>query len=88
MVTKKNTAAKKAADKTEKKTVSPEVIYDVLHGKYGAPEERNAKLRAAGFNPSIVTKKINDLTKLAEQIKPLKEKAGDFFGCVLCILDD
>ena len=81
MINKKT--AKKA---TEKKSVTPELITKVLRGEYGAPEERSAKLKAEGYNPSVVTKKINDLAKLADQIRPLTEKVGDYGECLLILL--
>ena len=87
MGTKKVSAVKKAASENTKKSVTPVVVYDVLCGKYGAPEERNAKLKAAGYSPSVVTKKINELTKLAEQIKPLTDRAGGYYGCLRVLLE-
>ena len=79
--TKKKTPAKK-----EVKHITPELIYEVLHGKYGDENERKIKLTAAGYNPSAVTKKINELKKIAEEIKPLKEKAGDYYGCLFAMM--
>lgn len=87
MATKKTTTTKKTTSKAVKKSVTPELIYDVLHGKYGPEGERNRRLTAEGYSPSAVTKKINDLTKLAEHVKPLKDKAGDYFGCLLMMLE-
>ena len=86
--TKKVTKTTKAAPKKEVKHVTPALISDVLNGKYGTESERGCKLTAAGYNPSAVTKKINDLKKLAEQLKPIKEKAGAYYECLLCVLDD
>lgn len=88
---KKAVEKKASAKKVEKKDVrhiTPELIYDVLHGKYGAEGERNRHLTAAGYNPSAVTKKINELKKLAAEVAPIKEKTGDYFGSLLFILDD
>ena len=68
--------------------MTPELIYDVLHWKYGCEGERNINFTAAGYNPSAVTKKINDLKKMVEQMKPIKEKVGEYYGCLLCMLDD
>lgn len=84
----KKAPTKKTATKKEAKHITPELIYDVIHGKYGDADERKGALTAAGFNPSAVTKKINDLQKMAAEIKPFKEKAGDYYGCLLCLLDD
>ena len=84
---KKTTKTTKSVTKKEVKHVTPELIHDVLNGKYGNESERGRKLTAAGYNPSAVTKKINDLKKLAEQLKPIKEKAGAYYECLLCVLD-
>lgn len=83
---KKSVATKSA--KKEVKHITPSVIYDVLHGKYGNEGERNRKLTAAGYSPSAVTKKLNDLKKLVEELKPIQEKAGAFYGCLLSMVAD
>ena len=84
MATKKN-----AKKEIIKKPVTPDVICDVLNGKYGAEpgKERNDALRADGINPSIVTKHLNELEKLAEQMKPLFDAAGEYAGCLMMLLD-
>lgn len=84
MATKK-AETKKATAKKNVKHVTPELIRDVLNGKYGAEGERNRKLVAEGYNPSAVTKKINDLKKMAEDFKPLIERVGDYYGCLFTI---
>lgn len=83
---------KKKITKTEKvvkKPVTPDVICDVLNGKYGSEEgkERNDALRADGINPSVVTKRINELKKLAEEMKPLFNAAGEYAGCLMLLID-
>ena len=85
MATKKT--EKKTPVKKEVKHITPELIFDVLHGKYGNEDERKIKLTAAGYSPSAVTKKINDLKKVAEELKPIREKAGDYWGCVFCLIE-
>lgn len=72
-----------------KKPVTPEVLCDVINGKYGAEagKERNDALRADGINPSIVTKHLNELKKLADQMKPLFDAAGEYAGCLMMLLD-
>lgn len=82
----KKVETKKTTPKKEVKHVTPELIYDVLHGKYGSEGERNRKLLAEGYSPSAVTKKINDLKKLAVEFKPFVDKAGDYYGCLFCII--
>jgi len=81
-------ATKKTLKKKEVKHITPELIYDVLHGKYGQEGERNIRLTAAGYSPSAVTKKINQLKALAEKMAPIKKEAGIYYGCLFCILDD
>lgn len=89
MATKKTETKKTTKSaKKEVKHITPELIHDVLHGKYGAEGERNHKLLAAGYNPSAVTKKINDLKKLAAEVQPMKAKTGAYWACLLCMLDD
>lgn len=87
MVTKKNTkkvaTSVKKPVKKEVKHVTPELITDVISGKYGEEGQRNVKLTAAGYNPSAVTKKLNDLKKLAAELNPIKEKAGAYWEILL-----
>lgn len=85
--TEKKTPVKKPAKK-EVKHITPDVIYDVLDGKYGTEGERNRKLTAAGYSPSAVTKKLNDLAKLVEELEPIKTKAGKYYGCLLAMVSD
>ena len=91
MATKKTTTKKaapaKQSAKKEVKHITPDLIFDVLHGVYGAEGERNIKLTAAGYNPSAVIKKINELNKLAEELRPIKEKSGAYYRCVFALLD-
>jgi len=86
MATKKTTTKKaasaKKATKKEVKHITPTLICDVLNGKYGAEGERNIKLTAEGYNPSAVTRKINELKKLAEELKPIQKKAGVYYDCL------
>ena len=84
MATKKT---EKKPVKKEVKHITPELIFDVLHGKSGGEGERNIKLTAAGYSPSAVTKKINDLKKIAAEMTPIREKAGDYWGCVFCLIE-
>ena len=77
-----------ALKKLIKKHITPELIEAVLEGAYGEGKERNAKLKEDGYAPSAVTKKINDLKKLAEELAPMKTKAGDYFRCVLHLMTE
>ena len=53
----------------------PQVITDILDGKYGTGQERVQKLTAAGYNAEAVQKKINELYGIALTIK--KKLAGN-----------
>ena len=74
----------------EKKPVTPSVICDVLDGKYGfeAGKERNAALKADGINPSVVTKRLNELKKLTDKLRPIFDEAGEYAGCLMLMLDE
>lgn len=78
------TTTKKAAKAAipEKKSVTPELICEVLRGEWGDEKERSAKLKAAGYAPSVVTKKIKALKEIANAIKPAMDAAGDYFVCL------
>ena len=36
---------------------------DVIDGKYGNGEERKARLKAAGYDPAEVQKRVNQMVK-------------------------
>lgn len=46
--------------KTTAKKITKKVVDDVIAGKYGNGDERKAKLKAAGYNPDTVQKKVNE----------------------------
>ena len=91
MATKKTTkkaapekkATKKVPVKNEVKHITPELIKDVLDGKYGPEGERNHKLLAAGYSPSAVTKKLRALEKMADEVRPVIEKSGDYWALLV-----
>ena len=85
--TTKKVAPAKKEQKKEVKHVTPELIMDVLNGKYGAEGERNIKLTAAGYSPSAVTKKLNELKKIQEETEAIMKKAGLYFGVVLAMME-
>ena len=47
------------------------VVAEVLANRYGTGEERNARLKADGYDPESVQKKINELYAIAAKIKPM-----------------
>lgn len=73
---------KKVVKKTESKKITPELICEVLAGKWGDEKTRSAKLKEAGYAPSVVTKKIKALTEIAIAIKPAMDAAGDYAVCL------
>lgn len=84
MATKKTTkTVDKKPVKKEVKHITPELIYDVLRGEYGPEGERNIALTRAGYSPSAVTRKINDLKKLIPQYVALTRKAGEYYPAFL-----
>ena len=46
-----------------------EVALEVINGVYGIKEERKRKLAEAGYNPTEVQNKVNELYNLADEIK-------------------
>ena len=75
---KKTVKTTKTAPKKEVKHITPELIADVRAGVYGTEGERSRKLTAAGYNPSAVTKKLNELKKLVPELKVIFDKAGAY----------
>lgn len=61
--------SKPATSSTAKKSVA-EIAKEVLNGKWGNGEDRRKRLKAAGYNPDEVQKKVNEL--IAEANKPKK----------------
>lgn len=58
----KTVAAPKAKSKAKKKSTT-EVAKEVINGKWGNGETRKKKLKAAGYDPDKVQKKVNALLK-------------------------
>lgn len=78
MATKKKVEAKKP----EPQKISSILISEVLCGKWGEGKERNEALRQAGYNPSLVTKKINELRKVFEANAEMFIGLGDYVYCI------
>ena len=68
------------------KAITPEIILDVIDGKYGTGNSRTVALANAGYNAVEVQKKINELYKISQEVKKYKEKTGEFWECVLKFL--
>ena len=64
----------KVSKATPKKTVD-EIAKEVIDGKWGNGDERVAKLKAAGYDPDAVQKKVNELLKPSSTPSPAPVKA-------------
>jgi hypothetical protein len=71
------TEAKKPAS-TTKKTVD-EIAKEVIDGKWGNGDDRVKKLKAAGYDPDAVQKKVNEILAAKEKpkVKSAREKLAD-----------
>lgn len=67
-------STKPATTVAKRKTVT-ELANEVLAGKWGNGEARKKKLKAAGYNPDAVQKKVNEL--LAEKSAPKKKSVTE-----------
>lgn len=68
------------------KPITPQVINDVIDGKYFTGNARTVALANAGYNAVSVQQKINELYKLSQDVKKYKDKAGDYWECILKFL--
>ena len=68
------------------KPITPDLISRVIDGEYGTGNARVVALANSGYNAVEVQKKINDLYKISKELVPIKEKAGEYFTCVLKFL--
>lgn len=64
------------------KKVGPEIVQDVLTGKYSDGVERVMRLREAGYDPKEVQHVINDLYNYGGELIRLKHEAGVYFEMV------
>lgn len=70
----------------ELKGPDPEVIADVLAGKYSIGAERVAKLIEAGYNPESVQAKVNELYAIAQSCKKYVAGNDDYLGSIAKII--
>ena len=68
------------------KPITPELICDIIAGKYGNGAARKTNLINNGYDADAVQKKVNDLYKLSQELKPFKDKAGEFWPAVIQFL--
>lgn len=70
------------------KPITPELIERVITGEYGNGSARENALTKEGYNYSDVRKKINELDKIGKELLPtIKNKAGEYWKCLLKLMD-
>lgn len=65
------------------RAVNPEVIMNILDNKYGSGAARALRLKEEGYDAAAIQKKVNELYKLSKELEPIKQKAGEYFDCLL-----
>ena len=65
------------------KEITPQLISDIIEGKYGNGNSRIVALATAGYNAVDVQAKVNELYKIYKELEPIKKKAGEYWECVL-----
>lgn len=65
------------------KPITPQLICDIIDGKYGNGNARKIALANEGYNPEEVQKKVNELYSIAKELEPFKKKAGEFWPAVI-----
>jgi len=65
------------------KQVTPQLIIDIIDGKYGNGLTRKTALINAGYNAEEVQKKVNELYELSKELDPVKKKAGEYWSAVI-----
>ena len=73
-------------DDSYSKPITPSLINAVIAGEYGNGNARVVALTNAGYNPVDVQKKVNELYKIAQEVKKYKDNTGEYFECVLKFL--
>ena len=70
------------------KPITPDLIERVIDGDYGNGKAREDAITKEGYTYSDVKKKINDLDKIGKEILPtIKNKAGDYWKCLLKLMN-
>ena len=70
--------------------IDSDVLTDVIKvaGEYGNGKARETALTNEGYSYSEVRKKINELDKIGKEILPtIKDKAGEYWKCLLKLMD-
>ena len=70
-------------DEVSFKEITPDLITRVIEGVFGNGNARIVALTNEGYNPIEVQKKVNELYKLSKELEPFKQRAGEYWPCVL-----
>ena len=73
-------------EKFELKPCTPEVLADVLNGKYGKGIVKTRKLIKAGYDPESVNDMIDAVYELADKIKKFKKKSGEYWDVIVNVI--
>lgn len=73
-------------DEAQFKPITPDLIDRVIDGVFGTGNARVIALTNEGYDPIEVQKKVNELYKFSKELEPFKQKAGEYWQCVLKFL--
>ena len=81
------TDIKKLAEELVKLTVlEVNELKNVLKDEYGIEPERSERLRAIGYDPHAVQKKINELYAVAGKVRPMVSGEMEYLNSIMKIL--
>lgn len=70
-------------DEMQYKPVTPYLVSRVIDGVFGVGNARVIALTNEGYDAKEVQSKVNELYKLSKELEPFKQKAGEYWECVL-----
>ena len=65
------------------KPVSPDIVQEVLDGKFGNGRTRESRLKDLGYNPVEVQRKVNEVITCTEALFHIKKELGDYWKVAL-----
>jgi len=68
------------------KPADPVIVSEVLAGKYGIGAERTSKLKAAGYDPESVQRKINELYAIGQSCKKYIRGNENYLNSIMWIV--
>lgn len=77
---------KEETTKPKFKACTPEILADVLAGKYGNGFVRAIKLKKEGIDPESVKEAVAEIKEFSKQLKALKKKFGANWEVVLKVI--